>query len=273
MTAPEVTVVTVTRNDLDGLRATLASVRAQTLGAVEHVIVDGASTDGSADWARAHPAVPQSIVLSEKDDGTYHAMNKGLALATGGLVTFLNSGDTYAAADVLERAVAHRREFDWQWGHGRARVVDVHGRQLRPLAPVRQGRLRHVFGRNVIVHQTVFVATDLLREIGGFDTDLAIAADFRMALQLRRVAAPGVWPDVDVEYLAGGSSDAHYMQSLWQMHLARCDVYSCSTLARSLDAAWTAALCAYVLARRTAKRVAAAVLGTASVDRWAGSRA
>lgn len=264
-----VTVVTVTYNDEAGLRRTVESLRAQTLRTFEHVVVDGGSTDHSMAWLDANRPVDASVVLSEPDHGIYDAMNKGLALARGRLVTFLNAGDSYARDDVLERAVRHQQEHGWEWGHGLARVVDDDQRAVRPLARPSYARWRHALGRNDIIHQTVFVATERLRALGGFDLRYPIAADFRSTLQLGRLSRPGLWPQVDVEFLVGGLSDRRPGRSLWDMHRARCDVLGLRRPLTWLDASWCGALTLYVYFRRTAKRGARRLAGQRAVDWWA----
>ena len=264
-----VTVVTVTFNDEEGLQRTVASLRAQTLRNFEHVVVDGGSVDGSMAWLAANPSVESSVVVSELDRGIYDAMNKGLARARGSLVTFLNAGDVYAADDVLDRAVAHQQRHGWEWGHGLARVVDGEGRAVRPLSKPKYAWRRHAFGRNTIVHQTVFVLTDRLREIGGFDLDYPIAADFRSVLQLGRRSRPGLWPEVDVAFLVGGLSDRRPGRSLWDMHRARCDVLGLRGPLVGVDAMWAGGLTCYVYGRRTAKSVARLVGGQRVVNWWA----
>jgi putative colanic acid biosynthesis glycosyltransferase len=94
-------IVTITRNDLAGLRRTLASVEAQTTPADEHWIIDGASTDGSREYLISLPPHAHRHFVSEPDTGIYDAMNKGVARATTNYVWFLNSGDTCADAGVL----------------------------------------------------------------------------------------------------------------------------------------------------------------------------
>src|SRR6187549_3141778 len=94
---PLISVVTVVKNDRAGLTATLESVRTQRFTDFEHVIVDGASTDGGVEVARAHPA-PNARLVSEPDAGISDAFNKGLRLSTGTWLNFLNAGDTFLDA-------------------------------------------------------------------------------------------------------------------------------------------------------------------------------
>lgn len=131
-------IVTINYNNAEGLRKTLASVASQTYRDIEHIIVDGGSTDGSVDVIKEYEStIKQSVTidkptiqvkwLSEKDNGIYHAMNKGIEIALGKRVVnalnrseqredknkvcadyiqILNSGDILAASDVTERMVA-----------------------------------------------------------------------------------------------------------------------------------------------------------------------
>lgn len=99
---PEITVVTVCRNALDGLRRTAESVLSQTYPNMEYVIIDGASTDGTADYVRSL-GDKVAVFVSEPDKGIYDAMNKGMAKASGEWVIFMNAGDTFYSADTVER--------------------------------------------------------------------------------------------------------------------------------------------------------------------------
>lgn len=101
---PLVTLITVVRNDSEGLRRTLDSVAAQTFRDFQFVMVDGVSTDGTIDLIRQAPRVDTWI--SEPDEGIYHAMNKGVALADGEWLLFMNAGDEFAGTDALSTAVA-----------------------------------------------------------------------------------------------------------------------------------------------------------------------
>lgn len=96
-------IVTINYNNAEGLKKTLASVAAQTVKEFEHVVVDGASTDGSADIIREYAESVQYPVrwVSEPDKGIYNAMNKGLRMASGEYVQVLNSGDIYASEYVV----------------------------------------------------------------------------------------------------------------------------------------------------------------------------
>lgn len=106
---PLISVITVTFNAAPVIGRTMESVNAQTFADYEHVIVDGASADGTVALID-RLAGPRTRVVSEPDRGLYDAMNKGLGLAKGEYVIFLNAGDTFAGADTLARYAAAAEE-------------------------------------------------------------------------------------------------------------------------------------------------------------------
>ncbi|MEE1069749.1 MAG: glycosyltransferase family 2 protein [Paludibacteraceae bacterium] len=109
----KLSIITINYNNAEGLRKTLASVASQTYANIEHIIVDGASTDGSVDVIKEYENqlnITHSTIhllwSSEPDNGIYDAMNRGIRKATGEYVQILNSGDLLAALDVTERMMA-----------------------------------------------------------------------------------------------------------------------------------------------------------------------
>ena len=112
-----ISVVTVTRNNARTIAETIESVRAQTYGDVEHVVVDGASTDDTAEVARDRLG-GNAVFVSEPDAGIYDAMNKGVGLATGDIIGTLNADDMYADTRVLERVADVFRDQSVDACHG-----------------------------------------------------------------------------------------------------------------------------------------------------------
>lgn len=107
-------IITVTKNNLDGLKRTQKSVKEQTCRDFEWIIIDGASTDGTREHLKTLTVDIPVKALSEKDDGIYEAMNKGIKRARGLYLLFLNAGDTLAAPDTLEKllkATAKKPDF------------------------------------------------------------------------------------------------------------------------------------------------------------------
>ena len=104
----KLSIITINYNNAEGLRKTLASVTAQTYRSIEHIIVDGGSTDDSVEVIeeyvskveRGETRVKSVVWTSERDNGIYNAMNKGIRKATGSYIQILNSGDIIAADDI-----------------------------------------------------------------------------------------------------------------------------------------------------------------------------
>jgi putative colanic acid biosynthesis glycosyltransferase len=97
-----VSIITVTYNNLSGLQDTFISVNKQTFDGYEHIVIDGNSNDGSQEFLSEQIDNKKLIYLSEKDKGIYNAMNKGIALASGDWLLFLNAGDKFPTDSTLE---------------------------------------------------------------------------------------------------------------------------------------------------------------------------
>lgn len=207
---PSFSVVTVTLNCAEVIERTLLSVRQQSHGNVEHIIVDGGSTDGTQALVQKYQS-SQLRFISEPDNGIYDAMNKGLHLASNEIVCFLNAGDMYSGSTVM-RTVAEIfiREspdivfgnlvyFDDQNPNRAVRTYDA--------ASFHRGKLR----RGIIPpHMATFVKRSLLLEVDGFDEDYLIAGDFDCMVKLfwKRDAKFSHVPEVLVWMQQGGISNA-----------------------------------------------------------------
>lgn len=244
-------VVTVALNDLAGIKRTFASLHLQTYTRIQHVVIDGGSKDGTAEWASKFPVSDDTTVTSEPDTGIYDAMNKGLAAATGDLVAFLNCGDEYADGSILELVARDYAERNWQWAYGFGRIVDLDGRR------VARGRVRqnHSWRRNTfwdyeICHPAVFMRTAFARELGGFDATLRIAADYKLTTAAGMATAPRVLPVLMTNQVEGGISDTSPSQSLLETHLARVELLGMGRVRAALDRVWTVVMLARSRTRR-----------------------
>lgn len=103
-------VITINYNNKEGLIRTIKSVINQTNSKYEYIIIDGGSTDGSVDVIKQH-ASEISYWISEKDNGIYHAMNKGVAQAHGDYLIFMNSGDCFHSQNVLDNVVKYEEDI------------------------------------------------------------------------------------------------------------------------------------------------------------------
>ena len=199
-----VSVVTVCLNHRDGLRLTLASVAAQSWDNIQHIVIDGDSTDGSTDVLNLHMTDKSFLFVSERDNGIYDAMNKGWRMADGELVVFMNAGDTFAADTIVERLAQSHVNETWRWGYGCARLADANGqpRAILSFVPFRLDRL--ALGLSTIPHQATVMEHELLQELDGFKIDAGIAADQELLLRAALVSPPRLWGEFFSDFEGGG---------------------------------------------------------------------
>ena len=193
---PKLSVVTVSFRDPIGLKVTRASVLAQDYpGELEHIIIDGGSGDEVVEWLSAQDS--SLVWVSEPDGGIYDAMNKGAALASGDVLWFMNSADAFSGPDVAAHAMGLLDSPRTQWVLGKShwinpttgKIDSVHG-------PARYSRLRHMMGQQVVPHQASAVGIELFRTVGGYRTDIGIAADQIFMVECASQVAPQVSPRV-----------------------------------------------------------------------------
>ena len=104
------TVITVTYNAEQTLMRTIKSVQEQTYPHIEHIIVDGKSSDGTVDLIKKHKT-EQTKWISEKDNGIYDAMNKATEMATGNYICYLNAGDAFYEKDTVAKIISTAQQF------------------------------------------------------------------------------------------------------------------------------------------------------------------
>ncbi|MCL2680440.1 MAG: glycosyltransferase [Coriobacteriia bacterium] len=209
---PLFSIVTVCRNAETTIRRTIQSVLAQTFSDYEYLVIDGASTDLTGEHvqnSRPDFAGTTSGVLryiSEPDAGIYDAMNKGLALARGDYLVFLNADD-WLEADALQ-VVADLLSPAVDCVAGATRIFAPDGSAHIQLP--REELLQRPFPPAMpATHQSWFARTELLRELGGFDSSFAIAADYELFLRLQK--RNRLWaftPRVLANFSLGGASYA-----------------------------------------------------------------
>lgn len=204
-----VSVITACFNRVGTLGQALASVQAQTGVAVEHVVIDGGSTDGSLELVRKLGTKVAKLV-SEPDRGIYDALNKGLERATGDVIGFLHSDDWFPHPRVLERVAQAFADPAVEAVYGDLDYVTPDGTKV--VRRWRSGVFRpERLGRGWMPpHPTLFLRRSVYTRLGGFDTGLAIAADYEFMLRLfksRDVLHFSYIPEVLVKMRWGGASN------------------------------------------------------------------
>lgn len=212
-------VITVTYNAAEVLERTLLSVGQQTCRDFEHLIVDGASTDGTLALAARYG---HATVCSEPDRGLYDAMNKGVAKARGRYVIFLNAGDTFHSADTLAQVAAALApsEGSDEWPtvlYGETDVVDLLGnfvrhRRLQAPEALTWRDFRHGM---LVCHQSFYVRTDVAQRHPYDWQRYRLSADYEWCIRVMK--EPGTilnTHQILTNYLEGGLSVKNHRRSL-----------------------------------------------------------
>lgn len=204
----KISIITVCFNSAATIADTLRTVDAQTWPNVEHWIIDGGSVDDTLRIVDEHRQ-PWRHVVSEADGGIYHAMNKGIARATGDYIGFLNADDMFET-DGAVAAIAGRAAEGADLVYGDLVYVSAEDtRQV--IRHWRSGSFEPASLRSgwMPPHPTVYIRRNLLKQVGGFDTSLIVAADYDLMMRclVRHHASAAHVPEVLVRMRAGGLSN------------------------------------------------------------------
>jgi glycosyltransferase involved in cell wall biosynthesis len=193
--SPSITIVTPCLNSRRTLPATLASVRAQRYPGLEHLVVDGGSTDGTLEVLEQAEGIR---FVSEPDRGLTDALNKGIGMASGEVIGWLNADDLYlpGALEAVGRAFAEHPEAEWVTG--RCLIIDAGGREIRrPIARYKDFLLRRysypaLLTQNFVAAPATFIRRDALQAVGLFDERFRYSMDYDVWLSLARRGDPVV---------------------------------------------------------------------------------
>ena len=215
MNPPVVTIITVVFNARELLEGTMESVFGQSWPHIEYIVVDGGSKDGTADLLRAHEG-RISRWVSEPDRGIYDAMNKGLRMATGDFVWFLNAGDRLFSPDTVEKAIAFATpQTDVLYGE--VMLVDSERHHLGARTELTAQKLparlswKSLRLGMVVCHQAIVVR----RSISPFFIENNLTADIDWVICALRQSRETVHTHLILaEYLQGGVSKQRHRRSL-----------------------------------------------------------
>ncbi len=176
---PTISVITVVYNGESTIEATIKSVAAQSYKNIEYIIVDGASTDSTVRVINKYAGVVSNWI-SEADSGIYDAMNKGINLATGDYLWFMNSGDEIADNTTLENAISSMENADVYYGE--TVMIDDVGVEIgdrRLKTP--ENLTPNSFKRGMLVsHQSIIIKSSLVDQ---YDLKYRYSADFEWCLK------------------------------------------------------------------------------------------
>jgi len=211
---PLVTVVTITYNLIenkreDYIKQCIESIHNQDYPFIEHIIIDGASNDGTLELLHQYEDLNYVKVYSEPDNGIYDAMNKGIALARGKYLNFMNSDDSFYDKEGIRRSVEYLEEKEADYSFADAMILFENGNQ-----ELWKGDISKLLLGGQYCHQSMFVKTELLRSMHGFNTSYEIAADTDLMIRLYACNRKYVKiPACIVTYRMGGLSSQHQMWS------------------------------------------------------------
>ena len=207
-------IITINYNNAEGLERSLKSLLTQTYDKIEHIIVDGGSNDGSVDVIKRYAKRVSELEnerirvewVSEKDNGVYHAMNKGIRKASGDYIQILNSGDLLAAPDVTERMI---KELESERLRELGGVDILYGNMMKDYG---NGKLVRdncgganstesfmYFYRGTLNHDCAYIRRDLFDKFGLYNEKMKICSDWEWYVRAIVLGgARATYTDIDV---------------------------------------------------------------------------
>lgn len=208
---PKLSIITIVYNNVRDIERTMLSVLNQTYHNIEYIIIDGLSTDGTLQVIGQYKD-RVSKIISEKDKGIYDAMNKGLALATGDYVMFMNSGDEFYDAETVTAVFAAADDADIYYGE--TEMIADTGESLgqrRHKAPAKFTWRGFKYGMS-ISHQAIYIKRELAEP---YDVQYQLSADIEWIIRAAKKAKKIVNVNRYVaKYMVGGMSKKKHRQSL-----------------------------------------------------------
>lgn len=219
----KVSIITVCFNSAETIEDTIRSVLNQDYQQIEYIIVDGQSSDDTVSIVKSHSRHIDRFI-SEPDNGIYDAMNKGIKLATGDIVGFLNADDFYADNDVIEKIAGVMQSNDVGCCYGDLEYVapDNPGKTVRrwKSQPYQSGLFKKGWHPP---HPTFFAKKSVFDKYGGFDLSYDVGGDYELMLRfLKKYNIKSCYiPSVLVKMKIGGKSN----KNLWQIIKANIECY------------------------------------------------
>lgn len=211
----KISIITATYNSAKTVRDTLESVRSQLYPSVEHVVIDGLSTDGTLQIIDQFPNVAK--VVSEKDDGIYDAMNKGIRVSTGDVIGILNSDDVYIDPNVLNEIAEIFKDELVDACYADLQYVDD-GNMNKLVRNWKSGSFtkKAFFYGWMPPHPTLFLRRRVYDQVGYFNLLLKSAADYELMLRIfvRHDFKIKYHPRVIVKMRTGGASNSSLRKRL-----------------------------------------------------------
>ena len=241
MTENHFSVVTVVRNDLLGLQKTRKSLESQSYKNWTHIIIDGASTDGSLEYLDSLSGA-NTFIVSEPDTGIYNAMNKAWKLAdANSYVYYLNARDIFANEESLHEANIRLNAADNpNWGCTTHEEIneDGSGWVCKLVSPPSISNQLYAFGYRS--HQAVVIKQSTILKLGGFDERFKIAADWDLIVRAIQDSEPAVWKHSLARFELGGMSSSNLLMAHEELSELRKKYLICNWKMLIFDYIWQA---------------------------------
>ena len=206
---PLVTIITIVHNNVKTIRTAVQSVAHQSYENIEHIVIDNCSNDGTLE-AIYQQENDISLIISEPDDGIYHALNKGIKLANGEIIGFLNSDDVLKNRNTITTIVQNLMAEDNEAVYGDLQYFS----KQRPNRIIRSWKSNKYTSKKfrqgwMPPHPTFYTYKDIYLKYGFFDISYKISSDYEMMLRLlyeKKIKAKYI-PEVLVKMQRGGVSN------------------------------------------------------------------
>lgn len=214
-----VSVITVTHNIIESgeknfLIKCLQSVHSQTYQDIEHIVIDGASTDGTQELLEEYAKKGWIRYISEPDNGMYEAMNKGTMIATGTYVTYLNTDDLYNSPNTVSVFVKALETSGAVFSYAPVKVINTDGTQPKSVHYHENPNVSETFVHMPFSHQSMFFKREMLVKEGLYDTQFKYAGDYDLTIRLCLKEYKCVLVDEKlVTYRNGGRTDKNEVAS------------------------------------------------------------
>lgn len=199
MYLPKISVITPSYNQANFIEQTIKSVLDQNYPNLEYIIMDGGSTDGTLEILKKYDT--KIIWKSEKDEGQADAINKGLRLATGEIVAYINSDDTYEAETLKRIGEFFKENPRTMWVCGKCRITKENGREFyRPITWFKNFWLKRygyakLLAMNFVSQPAVFWRRELIERIGFLNCSLDFAFDYEYWIRIGKKHKPAIIDD------------------------------------------------------------------------------
>lgn len=180
---PLISIITVVYTGEQFLEETILSVINQSYDNLEYIVIDGGSSDGTIDIIKKHEDKIDYWV-SEKDDGIYDAMNKGIQLCNGDIIGIVNADD-YIYLDSLEKVAQVFNDQDLMFSYGQVDLVNEKGVIFDTAVSIGKESFKYqIFKHMPYLHPTMFIRSDVYKKLGLYDTEYKLSSDYDFTLKL-----------------------------------------------------------------------------------------